>query len=282
MKYKCIPGDDDAWYLEDTEINIADFLTKKIQVPEGYSLHTHWLAIEGKVPNIPENECEAFEDMPSETIPEVDPATTHQLSLEQQVYYNSVLEALNTGARLESVLDSLHSDSSLTRLIPYISRSIFSMILDSEELSILDRGIKILGALSTNAYLNLEPYLHQIMPAMLSGLMRGDLAQEGHWVYRKNTAGIIAQVCEQFSEYYEDLKARVLKLYVKVLEDPEKAPASHYAAVQGINAFGELCVQNLLVPILPRYFEEILAKKATGKEANLWGMCRSAIIVRNS
>lgn len=280
MKYKRIPGDDDAWYLEDTEINISEFLTSKVQVPENYSLHTHWLAIAGKVPNIPENECEEFEDLNTETAPEVEANSIHQLSLEQQVYYNSVLEALNTGKQLEGLLNSLNSDSSLTRLIPYISRSMFSMILDCEDLETLDRGIKILGALSMNPYLNLEPYLHQIMPALLSGLMRGDLLQDGHWLYRKNTAGIIAKVCEHFSEYYEDLKARVLKLYVKVIEDCEKPPASHFAAIQGINAFGVLSVQNLLIPLLGNYFEKVLAEKLTGKEASMWNMCKNGIIVK--
>ena len=201
--------------------------------------------------------------------------TIHQLSLEQQIYYNTVLESLNTGKKLEGILESLNSDSSLTRLVPYISRSMFAMILESDELS-----IKILGALSMNPHLNLEPYLHQIMPAMLSGLMRGDLLQEGHWVYRKNTALIIAKVCDHFSEYYEDLKARVLTLYVKVIEDNEKPVVSHYAAIQGINSFGHLCVRNLLCPLITRYVDEILSKKLKEKESDMWNMCKTAIIVK--
>lgn len=249
--------------------------------PENYTLHTHWLAISGKVPNIPENEGEEIEDITNERVAETDVDVNHQLSLEQQIYYNSVLETLNTGKRIDAILESLNSDSSLTRLIPYISRSMFNMILECDSLEILDRGVKILGSLSLNKYLNLEPYLHQIMPALLSGLMRGDLIQEGHWVFRKNTALIVARVCDHFSDYYEDLKARVLKLYVKVLEDIQKPPVSHYAAIQGINAFGDLCIKNLLVPLLGNYFKQVLEIKLASAEAAEWNMCKAAIIVKN-
>lgn len=152
----------------------------RLLVPENYSLHTHWLAIEGKVPNIPENEGETVEDITNEASIEAEIDINHQLSLEQQVYYNTVLEALNTGKKIDGVLESLNTDSSLTKLIPYISRSMFNMILECEKLEVLDRGIKILGALSLNKSLNLEPYLHQIMPGFLSGLMRGDLLEDGH------------------------------------------------------------------------------------------------------
>lgn len=203
----------------------------------------------------------------------------HQLSLEQQKYYNFVLESLNSGDRLEEVLNSLNTDSSLSRLIPYITRSMFTMLLEAEDLPVLFRGVKILGALSTNSYLNLEPYLHQIMPALLSALMRGDLYESGHWQFRKNTAAIIARVCDHFADYYEDLKSRVLKLYVKVLEDKTKSPASHYSAIQGINSFGVLCIKNLLVPLLPMYMNSILAEGMQTMELEMWAMCKEALIV---
>lgn len=248
-------------------------------MPEGYSLHSHWLAIEGKVPNIPENEGEDIDDVIYEKVPETEVELHHQLSLEQQKYYNCVLEALNTGNRLEEVLKSLVSDSSLTKLIPYISRSMFSMVLDSDDLVVLNRGVQILGALSMNKFLNLEPYLHQIMPALLSALMRGDLVEEGHWLFRKNTAEIVAKVCDHFSDYYEDLKSRVLKLYVKVLEDENKPPASHFSAIQGINSFGVLCIRNLMVPLLPMYLNNTLAKGFMSMEMDQWNMCKEALIV---
>lgn len=254
----------------------------KLIVPQNYSLHTHWLAIEGKVPNIPENEGEEVEEYNTEKTAENQVDITHQLSLEQQVYYNKVLEVLDTGVNLETILESLNTDSSLTRLIPYISRSMFAIILDSDELEILDRGIKILGSLSLNLNLNLEPYLHQIMPALLSGLMRSDLLEDGHCIFRKNTAGIIAKVCRRFNEYYEDLEARVLSLYVQVLENPDKPPASHYAAVQGVNAFGTLSIKNLLVPLLSNYVTKVLEPGLKTKDGHLWSLCKTAIIVMHT
>jgi hypothetical protein len=110
------------------------------------------MAIEGKVPNIPENEGEDDEQVNYEKAGEGETGLTHQLSLEQQVYYNTVLEALNSGKRMDAVLDSLNTDSSLTRLIPYISRSAFNMIMDCSQLAVLDRGVKILEALSLNKH----------------------------------------------------------------------------------------------------------------------------------
>jgi hypothetical protein len=110
--------------------------------------------------------------------------------------------------------------------------------------------------------------------------MRADLVEDGHWAFRKSTALIICRVCEHFTEYYEDLKARVLKLYVQVLENPNRPAVSHFAAIQGINTFGEICIKNLLVPLLPNYINNILGSKLQGAEYALWNMCKTAIVVR--
>ena len=281
MKYRRLPGDDDTWFIEDTDINISEFLTTKLEVPQNYSLHSHWLAIEGKVPNIPENEGENVEDIINEKAVESEVDIKHQLSLEQQIYYNTVLEALSTGHKLEGILESLKNDSSLNRLIPYITRSMFALVMESETLDTLERGVKILEALSLNSYINLEPYLHQIVPTLLSALMRADLLDDRHWAFRKNASKTIAKVCEHFNDYYEDLEARVRTLYVKVLQDFDKHPVCHYAAVQGISAFGTICVKNLLVPLLSEYFNE-LDRKLQTKEYAMWNMCKTAIIVKEN
>lgn len=204
---------------------------------------------------------------------------THQLSLQQQIYYNTVLESLSTGKKLQTCLDSLFNDSSITQIVPYLTQSLYSLVFNSSSLELLDRAMKMLGALALNQYLNIEPYLHQVLPTLLSGLLRTNLLEEGHWVFRNNTADIIAKVCEKYIQYYDDLKARVLKLYINTLEDTTKPACTHYGAVQGLNAFGNLTVKNLLLPLLKTYIPQILDPKIRSKEAFLWNQVKSALIV---
>ncbi|CAG9321132.1 unnamed protein product [Blepharisma stoltei] len=282
LKYKNLPNDEDAWIIDDAEIQLSEFLTSKISPPFDVSLHSHWLAINGKVPNIPENhtenvvEEEIKENVPNDKI--LIGNVTHQLSLQQQLYYNTILESLQTGKKLQVALDSLYNDSSITQVVPYLARSFYQLVFESNSLELLDRAMKMLGALALNPHLNLEPYLHQIIPTLLSGVVRTNLLEEGHWVFRRNTADIVAKVCEKYIQYYDDLKARVIQLYVSVLEDPSKPACTHYGAIQGINAFGAQTVKTVLVSLLGEYIPHVLEPRLRSQDSFMWNQVKGALI----
>ena len=279
-RYRRAQGDDSTWYLEEKEIALADIVQQPLEIPRDYALHSHWLAIRGKVPNIPENQAGDV-DLEPEVIEEEQEVVTnvkHQLSYEQQLYYNTLLKTLDTGNKLQESLQALNSDSSLTQLVPYLARSFYTTLIEEASLKKLDRGIRMLGALALNPHINLEPYLHQIMPTLLSGLLRKNLHEEGHWKFRENTSLIVGRVCEKYSECYEDLKPRVLKFYVSTLRNSSLPPTSHYGALKGVSAFGTLSTKEILTPLLESYMST-LEKGLRTQEVQNWNMVKAALIV---
>ena len=55
-QYKRVPGTSDLYYLEDREVDLSDVINKGLpKCPLETSLTTHWLAIEGVQPAIPQN-----------------------------------------------------------------------------------------------------------------------------------------------------------------------------------------------------------------------------------
>ena len=206
---------------------------------------------------------------------------THQLSYEQQIYYNALLETLETGARVTECLKNLSEDSSLSQLLPYISKTLYSVVIESNSYEKLERGIEMAGALFLNNYINLEPYLHQLLPTILSCLLRVNLEGENHWRLRNKAAFILASSVNKYATDYEDVKVKVLKLLLNTMFDESKPLVSHYGAITGISRFGAESIRSLLLPHYREYISKFL--NSSQKTDSVIGIseCHSALIVRN-
>ncbi len=284
-KYKKVPKTEDLWYLKDKEISLNDYIKDAyLSPPLDVSLHTHWLAIRGRRPNIPENHAESADETEDETPQALEASVnivsgvTHSLSYEQQIYYNALLDTLETGSRVTECLKNLAEDSSLTQLLPYISKTLYSVVLESNCYEKLERGIEMAGALFLNRFINLEPYLHQLLPTVLSCLLRVNLETENHWRLRDKSALILAASVNKYSTDYEDVKVKVLKLLLSTMFDDTKPLMSHYGAIQGISKFGPESIKALLLPNYSEYISKFLSQKTDSTSG--MSQCYSALIVR--
>ncbi len=90
----------------------------------------------------------------------------------------------------------------------------------------------------TSPHLNVEPYLHQLMPPILTCLVGKRLCSsvsDDHWALRDYAASLVALVCKRFGFAYSDLQPRITKTLVAAFLDPNKPLTTHYGAIEGLS-----------------------------------------------
>jgi len=278
---QCEKGEE--WVLDDPVLDLGEVLEKtEVEVPLDVTLHSHWLLINGLRPDIPENQAglpvdNSSHQLSSSEDPKVVTSVTHQLSNEQQLYYNAFLSSLSRGDHFPGFRQSLSSDSSLAQLVPYLTRSLYTMTMETCDLDQLDRAMDLMGALCSNPYLNIEAYLHQVMPALLSGLLRSGLSEDQHWAYRRKSALIIAAVVNRYMETFEDLQQRTLEFLVTTALDRTKKTDTVYGALYAITAFGPAAVQALVIPNIREWLTSATPNGHNDEEVQK-GRLREALI----
>lgn len=76
--------------------------------------------------------------------------------------------------------------------------------------------------------MQIEPYLHLLMPAILTCLVGKRLCAsplENHWLLRDFCAALLARVCRRFGASYDSLQPRVTKTLSRALLDPARYTA---------------------------------------------------------
>ena len=274
----------DEWVIEDTMMNLEEYLDKAaVSPPLDISLHSHWLAITGQRPDVPENQAGLPVDTSPQQLSSSDPkvitSVTHQLSSEQQLFYNAFLICLSRGEHFSGFLQSLGNDSSLSQLLPYLTRSFYTTVMETNELDKLARAMDLMGALCSNPYLNVEAYLHQVMPALLSGLLRSGIDDDKHWSYRRKSAHILSSVVNRYMEAFEDLKQKTLEFLGATALDLTRKADTCYGALYGIIAFGPPAVHCVLVPNLDFFLTSAGEVKVHREDPVQTNYLKSALLV---
>lgn len=252
--FRRVPSKKTLYYLVDNEIAIRDALSTPLpKVPLGPSIGAHWLAIEGVQPKIPFNPLvpekeEKVEETSSTT--EVKPLVKHVLSSELMLYYERVVTTIQTS----NVNDSLASDAGIQMLVPYFTQFVSEQVTANlKKLSYLSRLMHMVWCLLSNQNLNLEFYLHQLIPPILTCLVARRLSETGrenHWALRDTAAELISFICLKYGPQYSTLYKRITKSLLHALLDPNKPRATHYGAIIGIHALGiQSCQLLLLNPV---------------------------------
>jgi hypothetical protein len=246
----------------------------------------------------------------------------HVVSKELHLYYNKVVSALETALpppapaskELLAALASLRTDAGLQPLAPYLAhfltKKVGVYLASAPRLSILLRAAVSLGS---NPSLDLGPYLHEIMPAVLTCLLahsvgenhetedgtggNGDNAGDGskskksknnkndqsldpdalHWTIREEAARAAAALCAT----YPDAAPRVQRQLLSILASPTSSLPSRYGAVVGLEAQGPRVVRSLLLPnLIPAVvaLKDDLVGKNGAQKANCALKVRGALL----
>ncbi|KAG0309149.1 hypothetical protein BGZ98_004895 [Dissophora globulifera] len=198
---------------------------------------------------------------------EIKPLVKHVLSKELQMYYERITGAvLSQDEVLRATgISSLQNDPGLHQLLPYFVQFVAEKITqNTRNLPVLVSMMAMVRALLDNDNLFIEPYLHQLMPTILTcvvGKRLGDgsaatatmSSQDDHWTLRSNAVDILLLVCRKYSTSYHTLQARVVRTLLRAFLDPEKPLTTHYGAILGLTRMGNEVFKTLVVPNLKTY-----------------------------
>ncbi|KAI8148420.1 transcription initiation factor TFIID subunit 6 [Fennellomyces sp. T-0311] len=264
----------DIYFAEDNEVDFDTILSKPLpKIPLDVSFTAHWLAIEGVQPAIPQNPTpgDAKADLLSKrttkthsgtTSDQVDvkPLVKHVLSKELQMYFERITEAvLSDDERLRSqAYESLRNDPGLHQLLPYFVQHIHKKVSQNhKDLDILGAMLSMAHSLLNNKHLFVEPYLHQLIPPILTCLVGRTICenpmQQDHWSVRHRAASLIASICAEYGKAYHTLQPRITKTLLRAFMDPAKPLTTQYGAIIGLDHLGTEVSRVLIVPNIKFY-----------------------------
>lgn len=273
LRFKRAAGHKDLFYVDDPNIEFKEVIDAPLpRAPLDTSVTVHWLAIEGVQPAIPENPSLDALAAPSDGkkleckedgLPiDIKLPVKHVLSRELQLYFEKIIELTKRQSDtvlFKEALRSLATDSGLHSLVPYFTCFIAEEVSRNlSKFGLLFALMRIVWSLLQNPHIHIEPYLHQLMPSVITCLVAkrmGNRFSDNHWELRNFTANLVATICQRFGHVYHNLQPRVTRTLLHAFLDPTKALPQHYGAIQGLAALGPNMVRMLILPNLEAYMQ---------------------------
>lgn len=188
---------------------------------------------------------------------EVKPLVKHVLSKELQIYFDKVITALtskNSSSHLKNAaLTSLKTDSGLHQLVPYFIQFIAEQITHHlSDLELLTSILEMIYSLLSNESIFLDPYIHSLMPSILTLLLAKQLGTvpnsedeterlsflEKTNALRNFAASMLDYVLKKFPQIYKSLKPRVIRTLLKTFLDTNRVYGTYYGCLRGVSVLG--------------------------------------------
>jgi len=291
-------GGRDIHFLDDKELDLNEIINIQLpKIPMGPSIRAHWLAIDGVQPAIPENPPPQSKDQL--VTDSVDPASTlktsdakvnklgsvvgqakmktvetvnvkqlasHELSVEQQLYFKEITEACvgSDEPRRAEALQSLACDPGLHQMLPRLATFIAEGVrvnVVQHNLAILIYLMRMVKSLLENQTLYLEKYLHELIPAVATCIVSRQLCSrpdhDNHWALRDFASRMMAAICKNFHSSTNNIQTRVTKMFSDALKN-ERAPlVSYYGAIAGLQELGPDVIKVFILPNISILAEKI-------------------------
>ncbi|MFT7810098.1 transcription initiation factor TFIID subunit 6 isoform X2 [Arapaima gigas] len=185
--------------------------------------------------------------------------STHELSVEQQLYYKEITEACvgSCEAKRAEALQSIATDPGLYQMLPrfstFISEGVRVNVVQNN-LALLIYLMRMVKALMDNPTLYLEKYLHELIPAVVTCIVSKQLCLrpdvDNHWALRDFAARLMAQICKTFSTTNNNIQSRITKTFTKSLLDEKTQWTTRYGSIAGLAELGPDVIKTLILPRL--------------------------------
>jgi transcription initiation factor TFIID subunit 6 len=187
------------------------------------------------------------------------PLVKQVLSRELQLYYARLTGALlppsSDFSKRTGALASLRNDAGLQALLPYLVRWLGEGVVgvlkngsqESSEGRVLEILLDVVAAILDNTTLFVEPYLHQILPPILSILLHSSLPQSHATQLRTTASQTLSKLLTQHSTTYPSLSHRIMKTLLLALISPGKSNGTREGAIRGLAGVGKEAIRKGLV-----------------------------------
>ncbi|KAK9446614.1 uncharacterized protein V1518DRAFT_141568 [Limtongia smithiae] len=272
------------YYIDDDEVDFEKIINMQLpKVPREVSFTAHWLAVDGVQPAIPQNPAQAgsapaaalqHQGVATGADVEVKAPVRHALSKELQLYFERVVDELTDESSppviKNAVLHSIGNDPGLHQLVPYfiqfVAEKIRTHLKDPATLYLM---LQVIHNLLSNPTIFIEPYIHSIMPPILTLLVGKRIGQtqsatDMHYKVRDFAASLLQQVCTKYADTYHTLKPRVTRTLLKAFMDPSKSSTigTQYGALSGLRAIGPEVIRVLVLGNLKDWAAVVISRNA--------------------
>ncbi|KAM9926616.1 hypothetical protein OXX59_003080 [Metschnikowia pulcherrima] len=208
---------------------------------------------------------------------EIKPLVKHVLSKELKLYFDKVVEVLiSTDAEKEplreAALSSLRTDPGLHQLVPYLIQFVAEQITNQlRNLDVLITMLDVVSALYDNKTVFLAPYVHSLMPCILTLLLAkrigaqptdgeplSEEALRGQFAVREFASLLLQHVISAYGSSYSTLKPRVTRTLLRAFLDAGKPVGTHYGAILGLEKLGPEVVKLVLVANLKVWYKSVV------------------------
>ncbi|GEQ68614.1 hypothetical protein JCM33374_g2282 [Metschnikowia sp. JCM 33374] len=210
---------------------------------------------------------------------EIKPLVKHVLSKELKLYFDKVVEVListdpEKETLREAALSSLRTDPGLHQLVPYFIQFVAEQITNQlRNLDILITMLDVISALYDNKTIFLAPYVHSLMPCILTlllakriGTSPKDSSDEtaaanllrGQFAVREFASLLLEHVINSYGSSYSTLKPRVTRTLLRAFLDSSKPIGTHYGALLGLEKLGPEVIKLVLVANLKMWYKSVI------------------------
>ncbi|KFD52661.1 hypothetical protein M513_06508 [Trichuris suis] len=279
---------------KDKVIDFDDIVQSPPPTTEAYKIKGHWLAIEGVQPLIPENPApDSIELLPVVKLPHLEKnceqdkelclqrgVVQHKLGTGQQLYFNDLMascigkdesrrcEALQNIASMKGV------ECLLPRLSVFIKEGVVCSIAEANIIQ-LTYLMRMANALNSNLQVNMERFLHDILPAVLSCIVSRKLCLKTEtgkqWGLRQYAGNLLIQLCRRYNSSTYCLQYRVTDFLAKRWLDESASMAMAFGALYTIGNMGHDAIRNVILPHLPAFGERVRVALSFSDEAERAG-----------
>ncbi|KAF5361710.1 hypothetical protein D9758_007297 [Tetrapyrgos nigripes] len=182
------------------------------------------------------------------------------LSRELQLYYSRLTSSLlppsaSDWTKRSAALASLRNDAGLQALLPYLIRWVGEGVVGAlkegaqsdNDGKVLEVLMDAISAILENQTLFVEPYLHQLLPPLLSTLLHSSLPPSHSTSLRTSASQTLSRLLTTHSTTYPSLSPRIMKTLLLALISPSKSKGSREGAVWGLVGVGKEAVRKGVV-----------------------------------
>ncbi|KAM0677657.1 histone H4-like TAF Taf6 [Binucleata daphniae] len=284
------------YYVPDEEIDLEEYLNKPLpKIPLKPTITSHWLAIEGVQPQIPQNPLinekkDVVNDQLQNYIEDTEIKTTtkHLLTKELQLYFDKINNFVQGDENeREMAFKCLENDSGIQQLLPYFVHLFYETILKTKENSneqkysneqkgygnehkieetgyntanttvsnsdrLIQTTIGMMHALLKNKHIFIDPYLHKLIPAILTGVIGNNLQDDT----RRIGSYAVKYIFTNYGNTYTSLAPRIINTLKKSWLDKEKHEDIQFGALFCLSLLGDTVKNDVILANIDTYTEE--------------------------
>lgn len=208
---------------------------------------------------------------------DVKPLVKHVLSKELQLYFNKCIEILTKDSddpddpTKLAVLTSIQIDPGLHQLVPYFIQFIAETITHNlKNLNLLKIITKLIDSLLRNSTLFLDPYIHALMPCILTLLLAKTIGneeskaneqeEEESFIIRKISLNLLQSILKKYTNSYQSLKPRLTRTILRAMLSPstKKSLGTQFGVLLTLNEMGNEVIRVIFLGNVKVWFDDVV------------------------